>query len=192
MLLFSLQVKILSTSVYSMQKCRDVKTWDRSSPAPDKKSVISIGNKTTWVRLQRSLSLPSFIFPAHSIQTWLLCESALKRTIETLAVNWNFCRNLFILIKKTLRPASWQLAQPCVFLLFKVIAAILGFTVSWLYPRIPYDSIGQLSSFQIGSLWLLAAYTWGICISPIICAAGGRAWPCHKIRSNWKLLNGAA
>lgn len=92
--------KILSTSVYSMQKCRDVKTWDRSNPAPDKQSVISIGNKTTWVRLQRSLSLPSFIFPAHSIQTWLLCESALKRTIETLAVNWNFCRNLFILIKK--------------------------------------------------------------------------------------------
>ena len=71
MLLFSLQVKILSTSVYSMQKGRDVKTRDSSSPAPDKQGVISIGNKTTWVRLQRSLSLPSFIFLAHSIQTWL-------------------------------------------------------------------------------------------------------------------------
>lgn len=117
-----------------MQRCQNL---GHNSPAPDKQSVISIDNKTTWVCLQKSLSLPSFTFTTHSIQTWLLCESALRRTMETLTVNWNFSRNLFILIKRTLRPASWQLTQPCVILLLKLTTAILGFAVSWSIPPHP-------------------------------------------------------
>jgi hypothetical protein len=89
-MLFSLPVKTLSTSVYNVQKCRDVKTWDTCSRGLDKQTVISIGNKITWVCLQRFLSLRSFTFTMHNIQTWLLNESVSEKTLENLTVNWKF------------------------------------------------------------------------------------------------------